>query len=119
MAVADGEFCQAEQDLLKEIAKRNNVSESQLKEIRHDLNKVDFEAPTDSREKFHQLYDLVCMMAADKKIHKDELKLCDYLVVKFGYSREKARDIIDAVRMNIENGNGYDETMKRVNLLIS
>lgn len=118
MAYADGEFCQEEYELLKQIAKRNHITENQLKEIRDNVSKIDFEVATDEKEKFQELYDLVHMMTADKKIHKEEMNLCDALAVKFGYSSEKVKDIIQAVRLNIENGNSYEETMKRVSMLM-
>ena len=59
MAAVDGNFDDVEYDLLKSIAKRNGISEWQLKEIRKNPNHIKFEVPTDANEKFHQLYDLV------------------------------------------------------------
>ena len=75
MAAVDGNFDDVEYDLLKSIAKRNGISEWQLKEIRKNPNHIKFEVPTDANEKFHQLYDLVHMMSIDKNVHSEELKL--------------------------------------------
>src|SRR5262245_20258855 len=57
MAAVDGNFEHIEYELLKTIAKRNSISESQLKQIRENPHDIVFEVPTDKREKFHQLYD--------------------------------------------------------------
>lgn len=119
MAAADGNFEDIEFDLLKTIAKRNNVSENQLQEIRKNPTAVKFEIPTDKREKFHQLYDLVHMMSVDKSIHAEEMKLCNLFAIKFGYSREKSKEIIETVRSNIQNGQSHDETLKRLDWMLN
>jgi uncharacterized tellurite resistance protein B-like protein len=118
VAVVDGNFELSEQNLLKSIAARNGISESQLKEIRNNPGKVQWEVPSDNREKFHQLYDLVHMMSIDNNVHEEELKLCNLFAIKFGYPRDRTKDIVDSIRMNIMNKQGHDETMKRVELLL-
>lgn len=50
MAAVDGNFDAVEYDLLKSIAKRNNISESQLKEIKQNPEQVVFEVPKDSKK---------------------------------------------------------------------
>ena len=75
MAAADGNFQDMEYDLLKVIAKRNGISESQLKDIRQNHAGIQFELPTDPKEKFHQMYDLVHMMSIDNDVHPEEQKL--------------------------------------------
>lgn len=119
MAAVDGNFDDIEYDLLKSIAKRNGISEGQLKEIRKNPNHVKFEVPTDAKEKFHQLYDLVHMMSIDKNVHSDEMKLSHIFAVKFGYNRDKVKELVDTIQSNILHGQGHAETMKRVSLLIS
>ena len=119
MAAVDGNFDDVEYDLLKAIAKRNGISENQLKEIRKNPSGIKFEVPTDKKEKFHQFYDLVNMMVADKAVHLDEQKLCSLFGVKFGYARPHIDDLIVAIRANIKNGQDYVETMKRVDLMLT
>ncbi len=119
MAAVDGNFDNVEMDLLKVIAKRNNISESELQEIRKNPHNIKFELPADKKERFMQFYDLVHMMTADKSVHPEELNLCNLYAVKFGYPRERTKEIIDTIQGNIQNGQGYEETMKRVTLFIS
>ena len=119
MAAVDGNFDDVEYDLLKSIAKRNGISENQLKEIRKNHSGIQFEVPTDKKEKFHQFYDLVNMMVADKAVHVDEQKLCSLFGVKFGYARPHINDLITAIRANIKNGQDYLETMKRVDMMLT
>lgn len=119
MAAVDGNFQDIEYDLLKTIAKRNSISENQLMEIRENPGGVKLEVPSDEKKKFHQLYDLVHMMSVDKSIHDEELNLCNLFAIKFGYKREKVRELIDTIRSNIHNGQSHDETMKRVDFLLN
>ena len=119
MAAVDGNFEDIEYELLKVIAKRNSISESQLKEIRQNPGGVKFEVPTDKKVKFHQLYDLVHMMTVDKSVLEEEVNLCNLFAVKFGYKREKIRELIDTIRSNIQNGQDHDETMKRVEWMLN
>ena len=119
MAAVDGNFDDIEYDLLKSIAKRNGISESQLKEIRKNPNHIKFEVPTDAKEKFHQLYDLVHMMSIDKTVHNEEMKLSHIFAIKFGYNRNQVGELIETIQGNIANGKGHDETMKRASLLIA
>jgi len=119
MAAVDGNFDDSEYDLLKSIAKRNGISESQLKDIRKNPNHIIFEIPTDAKEKFYQLYDLVHMMSIDKTIHPEEMKLLHIFAIKFGYNRDRVKELVDTVESNIAHGQKHVETMKRVALLIA
>src|SRR6478609_4745319 len=119
MAAVDGNFDQIEYDLLKKIAKNNSISESQLKSIRNNPGGIKFELPTDKKEKFHQFYDLVHMMSVDNSIHPEEMKLCGLYAIKFGYQRERTKELIDTIQSNIKFGQSHDETYKRVELLVA
>jgi uncharacterized tellurite resistance protein B-like protein len=114
MAAADKNFDESEFDLLKAIARRNNISDALLMEIRSNPASVAFELPPDKRERFHQFYDLVHMMSVDKLVHEDEMALCKLFAGKFGYKKESQSELIESVRLNIQNKQSHDETMKRV-----
>lgn len=118
MAAADGHFDDSEYDLLKVIAKRNNISEGQLKSIQANPAEVKFEVPKDENEKFSQLYDLVHMMTIDNEVHHEETKLCNLFAIKFGYPKDKVNDLIVAIQGNIKHGQDPDETMRRVALML-
>ena len=118
MAAADGHFADVEFDLLKSIAKRNGISESQLIEIRKNPTGIQFEVPGDKKERFHQLYDLVHMMTIDTTVHAEEQKLSNIFAIKFGYPKEKVPELVNMIQSNIRNNQNPDETLKRVDLLI-
>ncbi len=119
MAAVDGNFDQIEYDLLKKIAKKNSITESQLKDIRNNPHGIRFELPANGEERFHQFYDLVHMMSVDNNIHPEEMKLCDLYAIKYGYSKNRAHELINTIQSNIKHGQTSDETFKRVTMLIS
>lgn len=119
MAAVDGNFDSMEYDLLKAIAKRNSISEGQLKEIRNNPGSVTFEVPKDPKEKFNQLYDLVHMMSIDNSIHVEEMKLSHIFAIKFGYKRDRVKELVDTIQSNISNGQTPDEAMRRSALLLN
>lgn len=119
MAAVDGNFDLVEYDLLKKIAKRNNISEGQLKSIHKNHSDIVFELPKDRRQKFDQFYDLVHMMSIDKSIHDEEMKLCNLFAVKFGYSRERASELIKSIQSNISNNQDHNETFKRLEWMLN
>ena len=118
MAVVDGNFDTVEYELLKTIAKRNGISEGQLKTIQSNPGNIKFEIPKDEKEKFHQLYDLVHMMMIDKRVHSEEAKLCNLFAIKFGYPKAKINNLIEVIQGNISNGQGHEETMRRASLML-
>jgi uncharacterized tellurite resistance protein B-like protein len=114
IAAADGSLGTEEQRLLEYAAHRNHISLDQLKEIQNDFAKVGFEVPRSEQVKFYQLYDLVHMMAVDKNIHVEELRLCEVFAIKFGYRKEVVRQMIEIIREHIEKWTGPKETMQIV-----
>ena len=114
IAAADGGFGGEEQRFLEYIALRNNISREELANLQADTSKIPFEVPKSPQEKFSQFYDLVHMMYVDKNIHTEELKLCELFAIKFGYRKEAIREMIETIRVNIENWIGPEETMELV-----
>ncbi|MBX7125814.1 MAG: hypothetical protein K1X47_08985 [Cyclobacteriaceae bacterium] len=119
MAAADGQFENVEYDLLKTIAKRNGISENQIREIREKPHVVEFKVPEDKKEKFYQLYDLVHMMSIDEQVHPEESKLCNLFAVRFGYSRERIPELIESIRNNIRNGQSHEQALKRLDWMLN
>lgn len=119
MAAIDGNFDLIEMDLLKKIAKRNNISESQLKSIHSNPDHVEFTLPSDKREKFDQFYDLVHMMSIDNSVHSEEMKLCNLFATKFGYARDKAPELIKSIQSNIQNNQTHADTYKRLEWMLN
>ena len=118
MAAADGQFLESEKELLKTIARRNGISDSQLADIQNNPAKFQFEVPRDPNQKFYQLFDLVQMMGIDNHVHINESELAKLIAIKFGYRQEVAGELVDVISQNIRNGSTADEAMKRAQLMI-
>lgn len=119
IAAADGNFDEIEHNLLKEIAKRNGISGSKLKEIEANPDHIAFEIPNGKEERFNQMYDLVHMMIVDNEVHSEEMKLCNLFALRFGYPKDGVQELIDTIKGNIENGNTPKDTMKRIDMMLA
>jgi uncharacterized tellurite resistance protein B-like protein len=119
IAASDGSVREPELTLLKQIAKRNKISEQELSRIQGNPGSVPFTLPDDKTERFMQFYDLVNMMVIDKAVHEEEKKLCNVFAVKFGYPSGRAGELVSAISDNIKNGQPAGETMKRLGWLMN
>ena len=116
MAMIDNHFHFSENQLLLKLAKKYNVSKRQLRNIKKNAAQIKFVLPKDENKKFAQFYELTNMMTIDDKILKEELNLCRTYAKRFGY--EKNHELVDAVVKNIEFGLPWQESRKRVALLL-
>ena len=119
LAYVDGHFDDSENLLLNRLAKKHNISEKQLEEIKRNPDAIKFEIPKKDIDRFEQLYDLVAMMLADEYIDTEEFKLCVIFAKKFGYKESSAHEIVDTIAGNLKHGQSSAETMKRVELLFN
>ncbi len=119
LAYVDGHFDDSENLLLNRLAKKHNISEKQLEEIKRNPDAIKFEIPKKDKDRFEQLYDLVAMMLADEYIDTEEFKLCVIFAKKFGYKESSAHEIVDTIAGNLKHGQSSAETMKRVELLFN
>jgi uncharacterized tellurite resistance protein B-like protein len=114
MAMVDSHFDDSELELLQKLAKKHRVSEKELKKIQEDPSKVEFELPDNADEKFEQFFELVHMMTIDGKMFDEEMNLCKIFAKKFDY--EKGEELIEVIAQNINNGQDYKETKKRIDM---
>lgn len=119
LAYVDGHFDDSENLLLNRLAKKHNISEKQLEEIKRNPDAIKFEIPKKDKDRFEQLYDLVAMMLADEYIDTEEFKLCVIFAKKFGYKESSAHEIVDTIAGNLKHGQSSAETRKRVELLFN
>ncbi len=79
IAESDGSFDPIEVNYLLSLAGRFNVTEAELKRIQEQPSGVPYNPPTNDRERFDQLHQLVSMMLIDGEIHDQEMSVCkDY-----------------------------------------
>jgi len=116
IAMVDSNFDDSEYQLLKKLAKKHKVSKKELNKIQENPADVEFELPADEDEKFEQFYELVRMMTYDGQILEEEVDLCVIFAKKFGYKNQP--ELVEAIEKNIENNLPWQESRKRVALLL-
>jgi hypothetical protein len=104
VALSDGNIDEEEMVLLLNLAKSLDITQEEIYQIRINPGKVNFHPPYRARERFNQIYDLVCMMMVDGEINKNELKLCKDLALKLGYLPLIVDDFIYIITRNISDG---------------
>ena len=116
MAMVVSHFDDYEYQLLKKLAKKYKVSEKEFKKIQENPAEVKFVLPVDEKEKFELFYELIHMMTIDGKIYDEEVNLCIIFAKKFGYKNQQ--ELVYALTQNIKNGLPWEETRKRLDLLL-
>lgn len=119
MAMADGHYDPAEDDLLHTIASKNGISKNKLEQIRGTRDQIEFVVPDDESEKFRQLFDLIHMMVVDEDVDQEEFRLSIVFAKKFGYDVNRAEEIVESIASNISAGNNWEETQKRMEWILN
>ena len=100
IALADGTFDEREKKLIKEIAIKFELTESDIEEIQKHPESVKFTPPSSEKLKIEHLNELVKMIIADNKIEEEEVKVCKNLAIKLNLAPNIIDDLIE---MNIKN----------------
>lgn len=83
LAMADGHLDLIEEHLLIAIAHRLGLSESDIEDIKNNLDKIEFSLPKLYDERLEQLGDLFTLMSVDGHIDEKELEMCRELGRKY------------------------------------
>ena len=102
IAESDGSFEAVEIDYLLSLAGRFNITESELKRLKDGKTTVAYQAPTNDRERFDQLYQLVCMMLIDGEIHEQEMKICKRYADKLGLRSAFVDDFVQVIGDSVD-----------------
>lgn len=76
VAASDGSFDGLEVDYLLSMAQRFNINEEELRQIKDEPDRFEYEPPVTDRERFDHLHHLVSMMLIDGEVHNKEIELC-------------------------------------------
>lgn len=98
VATSDGNFDGIEVDYLLSLAGRFNISEAELKKIKEEPATATYQAPTNDKERFEHLYQLICMMMIDGEIHEKELERCRSFSKKLELKPEFVSDMIEVMK---------------------
>lgn len=118
VALSDGQMDENEMALLLNLARRLNIEMEEIQQIRQNPHLVQFHPPRNPKERFDQIYDLVCMMMVNGSINKNELELCKILALKLGYMPLIVDDFVKLISENISQGVSSEESYDRIYKMI-
>jgi len=104
MALSDGYIDESELHFLNMLARKLQVSEQELLEIKKNHKKVEFKAPKSNKRKFSHIYDLVFMMMIDGQINEREKELCKAYALKLGFIPRVVDDLVVSITEFVSGG---------------
>lgn len=113
VALSDGNIDEDEMMLLLNLATRLGITKEEIYQIKMNPGSVKFNPPVGAKERFNQIYDLVCMMMINGQVNKNELKLCKELALKLGYLPLIVDDFILMITKNISEGVSSRDTFNK------
>ena len=102
IAESDGNFENIEVDYLLSLAGRFNITEAELKRIKDRPHTVQCEAPTNDRERFDHLHQLVSMMLIDGEIHEQEMVICKRYAEELELRAEFVDDFVKVIGESVD-----------------
>lgn len=102
LAESDGNFGEIEVDYLLSLAGRFKISETELKRIKDHPHTVTYEPPTNDRERFDHLHQLVCMMLIDGEIHEQEMAICKRYAETLDLRSEFVDDFVKVIGDSVD-----------------
>lgn len=102
IAESDGSFDPIEASYLLSLAGRFNVTEAELKRIQDHPEAARSTPPTNDRERFNQLHQLVSMMLIDGEIHDQEMSVCKAYAERLELREEFVDDFVRVIGESVE-----------------
>jgi len=118
IAKSDGEISKEEEDLLKAIAKKYQITDENYKTIFKDPEYYPIRAQLGCEERIERLYDLLKMVFADHKLRSMEVSILRKIVIGLAFPLKNIDDIvIQAVHLDMENCSleKFQEEIMKVN----
>ena len=88
LASADEDFATKEKDLIYLIGKANGVKKEDIDELMANPVEMDSVSTLSDDEKFELLYNVVQLMKIDNEIFLSEIRFCEDIATKLGFSRK-------------------------------
>ncbi len=114
LAMADDVITEGEQDLLKSLAKRLNISAEEYKKIAKNPDKYPINPPVSYDARIERLYNLTQMIFADDEVSKDEVSVLQRVAVGLGFPQDNAEKVSDEALHLVMNDNGLEDFMKAI-----
>lgn len=93
LATADGDLAGKERKLIEHIAKVNNVSGDQIKELLNSPKPITNLQHLSEEERFENLYMVIQLMKVDGQVFKSEIVFCEEIAEKLGYKKKVVSEL--------------------------
>nr|WP_321452446.1 hypothetical protein [uncultured Carboxylicivirga sp.] len=98
MAQADNKLTAAENMWLGFVTVSMGISPSELDEIKANLDKFNFQAPSTEKERFFMFFRVIQLMKVDLNIDEKEMEMCKNLGSRLNIGREKVDSVLSFVK---------------------
>jgi uncharacterized tellurite resistance protein B-like protein len=119
VAMADGHLDAHEINNLMQIAKRMDITEEEVQDIRNNMDKVPFTPPKGTKDTFRLLFDLVWMMMIDGNVIGNEMRVCQSLAMQMGFAPETITDLAGFIRQQVAKGAPAEEIYQKLEQMLT
>jgi uncharacterized tellurite resistance protein B-like protein len=95
LAAVDGTINTEEENVIKRLADKLDISQEEYKRIIKNVEKYSLSPPYSIKKRLERLYDLFKTIYADHYMNAQEQKLVLRYAMELGYTNEEAREIIE------------------------
>ena len=109
IALADGIISKEEEAFINRTAINLEIEDSEVIEIKANIDSYPINPPADEQRRLERLYDLSRMVFADNIADDAEKNLLKRLVIGLGFAVEKIDQVIDKSFLEISKGSDEEE----------
>lgn len=118
LAQIDGELNEQEESLIKNFARKLDISEDEYAKVLIENNPYPLDAPVTAKERLEHLLDFFKIIYSDHQIDPPEMHLLKKYAIGLGYTEEAAAEIINK-SMRLFSGridvDEYEQVLKIIN----
>ena len=100
LAISDMHFADEERELIYVIGQANGVPRKEIDDMIADPKPVGSMDSLSENERFEMLYNIVQLMKVDRKVYIVEIKFCEDIATKLGYSKKVIKELSSKVYAN-------------------
>jgi hypothetical protein len=119
VAMADGHLDAHELNNLMQTARRLDITEEEVQEIKNNLDKVPFSPPKGTKDTFRLLFDLVWMMMIDGHVLGNEMQVCQSLAMQMGFAPETITDLAGFIRQQVAKQTPPEEIYQKLEQMLA
>ena len=100
LAISDMHFADEERELIYIIGQANGVPRKEIDDMIADPKPIGSMDSLSENERFEMLYNIVQLMKVDRKVYIVEIKFCEDIAARLGYSKKVIKELSAKVYAN-------------------